>query len=193
MKHGYIYRILFFLCIILIHPFCLMAQKNDFYANGKIAMVNRMDESRTRALRTDKPLTIRTMDGKKIKGICYVESNSAIYCEKKRISLDSIYSISGLVTRNSKEKAAGVGLGILSIGGAVYPLYLIIGGLGLGDGNALFVGITLLSFDLILMYAAATLTGIYPRRFNLMNWGILVYPPGQIPLTIPQEMGSPGD
>jgi hypothetical protein len=179
---------LFLFLFLFIHPFFGQAQKKYSSSNGQIIMVNRMDENRTKTLRTDKPLTIRTINGLKVKGMCFVEDNTTIICGSERISFDSIYSINGLVARNSKEKVFGVGLGVISAGAAIYPLYLIVSGFGLGDGNALFVGFTLLSFDLLIMYAAASLAGIYPRRFNIMNWGIRMEPPVQELLYIPNEV-----
>lgn len=185
----YIYNIsflnLFLFLLLFIHPYFIEAQKSYSDANGKIIMVNRMDQTRTKTLRTDKPLTIRMINGYKLKGICYVEDPTTIICGTERISIDSIYAINGFVARNSKEKTLGIGLGILSVGAAIYPLYLIIGGIGLGEGTALFVGLTLLTFDLFIMYAAASLTGIYPRRFNIINYGISMEPGGQELLFIP--------
>jgi hypothetical protein len=184
----YFYNISILFLILFIHPFFLNAQKKYSNLNGQIIMVNRMSETRTKTLRLDKSLTIRTINGQKIEGICYVEDNNTIICGSERIALDSIYLINGFVARNSKEKAYGVGLAFLSAGAAIYPLYLVVGGIGLGDGNALFVGLTLLTFDLFIVYAAASLMGIYPRRFNIMNWAIRMEPPGQELLMIPDEV-----
>jgi hypothetical protein len=184
----YSYKIFIVFLFLFIHPVFLIAQKEYSNSNGKIIMVNRMDETRTKTLRLDKSVTIRTIHGQKVEGICFVEDNNTIICGTERISLDSIYSINGIVARNSKEKAYGVCLAFLSAGAAAYPLYLIIGGLGLGDGNALFVGMTLLTFDLFIVYAAASLMGIYPRRFNMMNWAVRMEPPDQGLRIIPDEL-----
>lgn len=190
MKYNYniSFLKLFLFLLLSIHPYFIQAQKGYSDANGNIIMVNRMNETRTKTLRTDKPLTIRMINGYKWKGICYVEDNTTIICGTERIPLDSIYAINGFVARNSKEKTLGVGLGILSVGAAIYPMYLIIEGFGLGEGTALFVGLTLLSFDLFIMYAAASLVGIYPRRFNIMNWGIRMEPGDQELLFIPNPI-----
>ena len=179
---------LFLFLFLFIHPFFSQAQKGYSDSNGKIIMVNRMDETRTKKLRLDKLLTIRLLNGQKVEGICYVEDNATIICGTERIYIDSIYAINGVVTRNSKEKASGAGLAVISVAAAIYPLYLIIGGIGLGEGNALFVGLTLLSFDLFIAYAAANMMGIYPRRFNIMNWGIRMESPGQELMLIPDEL-----
>jgi hypothetical protein len=125
-------------------------------------------------IRSDKPITVRMIDGQKIKGIFYLEDERTMVIGSDKIRMDSIYALSGFVIRNSKEKACGTGLIILSGLGTIYPLYLIIGGLGLGEGKALFVGATLFFFDFILAYAGANLAGIYPRKFNMMNWGIRI-------------------
>jgi len=176
------------LLLNLIRPYVLLkAQEESPNTYGQILMMNRMDESRIKTLRLDKSLTIKMLDGRKMEGICSVKDEITLICGSENIRIDSIFFINGFVVRKSKEKAYGVGLALLSAAAAIYPFYLVIGGLGLGEGKALFVGVTLLFFDLILVYAAASLTGIYPRRFNTMNWAIRIEPPEQNLLLIPGE------
>lgn len=152
----------------------MAAQQNSDSVSGQIMLVNRLNETKTKIIRSDKPVIIRMIDGRKIKGDFYLENDNTMVVGSEKIRLDSIYSLSGFVIRNSKEKAMGAGLIILSGAGIIYPLYLIIGGFGLGEVKALFAGITLLFFDTILAYAGTSLTGIYPRRFNMVNWGIRI-------------------
>lgn len=176
------------LIILSDHPDLVRAQKGYDDSNGKIVAVNRMDETRTKTLRLDRPVTIRLLNGNKMEGLCFIEDKTTIVCGTDRIDIDSIYTINGLVLRNSKEKAYGVGLSVLAVGAAIYPIYLVIGGIGLGEGNALFVGLTLLTFDLFIMYAATSLIGIYPRRFSVVNWELRFEPSGQELLFIPDEL-----
>jgi len=120
--------------------------------------------------------------------------NEKLSLDGKEISLDNIMMISGYVERNSKEKAVGLGLTIGA--GIVAPaaLYYILGGIAWGIPNGIFIGATVLAFDLLLAYAGTNLMGIYPRRFSTMNWqvvtspGITVNPqPIPIPLPIPSD------
>ncbi|GAI19999.1 unnamed protein product [marine sediment metagenome] len=41
-----------------------------------------------------------------------------------------------------------------------------------GFTNGIFVGATLLVFDLLLAYAGTTMMGVIPRRFSTLNWEI---------------------
>jgi len=186
-------QILFKLLVIsnfmmLILPLNLTAQQNSNSAYGEILLVNRLYETKTRAIRPDKPITVRLIDGRKISGEFYLEDEQMMIIGSEKIRMDSIYSLTGFVIRNSIEKAIGTGLTIFSVAGIIYPLYLIAGGFGLGEGKALFVGITLLFVDSLLAYAGTSLAGICPRRFNMMNWGIRITHQSQLLLPIPIEI-----
>jgi hypothetical protein len=165
---------LFITFALLGAAFCMTAQQVPHSTYGQIVLVNRLYETNIKMIRPDKPITVRMADGRKIDGAFYLEDEWIMVIGHERIRMDSIYSLSGFIIRNNKEKAAGAGLSILSILGTIYPLYQIIGGFGLGDGKAVFVGVTLLFFDMILAYAGTNLAGILPRRFNMMNWMIRI-------------------
>ncbi len=174
--------------IIMIMALNMAAQQTPDFAFGQIMLVNRLNKTKTKVIRSDKPVTIRMIDGRKIKGDFYLEDENTMIVGSEKIILDSIYSLSGFVIRNSKEKAMGAGLTILSGAGIIYPLYLIIGGFGLGEAKALFAGITLLFFDTILAYAGTSLAGIYPRRFNMVNWGIRIIYQSQHSIPLSKEI-----
>ena len=174
--------------ILLNIAFNLTAQQIPHSTYGQIVLVNRLYETNIKMIRSDKPITVRMIDGQKIKGIFYLEDGRTMVIGSEKIRMDSIYALSGFVIRNSKEKAGGTGLIILSGLGTIYPLYLIIGGFSLGEGKALFVGATLLFFDLILAYAGANLAGIYPRKFNMMNWEIRINHESQNMIPLPIEI-----
>jgi hypothetical protein len=160
--------------IIMMMALNMAGQQTPDSASAQIMLVNRLHETKIKIIRSDKQVTIRMMDGRKIKGDFYLEDDHTMVIGSEKIRLDSIYSLSGFVIRNLTEKAMGAGLMVLSGAVVIYPLYLIIGGLGLGEAKALFAGITLLFFDIILAYAGSNLAGIYPRRFNMMNWRIRI-------------------
>jgi hypothetical protein len=92
--------------------------------------------------------------------------------------------ISGFVNSNSKDKA--VGLGLTAGAGIVFPVavYYILGGIAWGFSNGIFVGATLLAFDLLLAYAGTTTMGVLPRRFSTFNWEIELSP---IQLPVPVD------
>jgi hypothetical protein len=70
------------------------------------------------------------------------------------------------------ERAGGIGLSIGA--GLVFPvaIYYFLGGIAWGFPNGIFVGATLLAFDLLLAYAGTTMMGVIPRRFSTLNWEI---------------------
>jgi len=166
----------------------MTAQQIPHSSYGQIVLVNRLYETNTRMIRSDKPVTVRMIDGRKIEGPFYLEDEWTMVIGSERIRMDSIFSLTGFVIRNSKEKAVGTGLSILSGLGTIYPLYQIVGGFALGDGKALFVGATLLFFDMILAYAGINLAGIQPRRFNMVNWLIRIDHENRYTLPISIEM-----
>ena len=115
---------------------------------------------------------VRTFDGSEVKGFVSLIDNEKLILEGKEIELDEIMMISGYLDRNSKQKAVGLGLAIGA--GVILPtaLYYILGGIAWGMSNGVFVGVTILVFDLFLAYAGTSLMGIYPRRFSTMNWKV---------------------
>ncbi len=96
---------------------------------------------------------------------------------------DNIMMISGFAQSYSRDRAVGLGLTIGA--GIVLPVavYYILGGIAWGYSNGIFVGTTLLVFDLLLAYAGTTMMGIMPRRFSTLNWEIELSPM-QLPLPV---------
>lgn len=181
---------IFITFILLIAAFQIVAQQIPHSNYGQIILVNRLYETNTKMIRSDKPITVRMIDGRKIEGPFFIEDERIMVIGPERIRMDSIYSLTGYIVRNSKEKAVGAGLSVLSILGTIYPLYQIIGGFGLGEGKALFVGITLLFFDMILAYAGTNLAGLIPRRFSMVNWMIRIDYQNQVALPVPVKKYS---
>ena len=159
-----------------------------------IRLDHKLNPDKSKTIRMDKPVMVKTFDGTKIKGMATILGNEKLRLDGKEINLEDIMMISGYVERNSKEKAVGLGLTIGA--GIVAPaaLYYILGGIAWGIPNGIFIGATVLAFDLLLAYAGTNLMGIYPRRFSTMNWqvvishGITINPrPLPIPLPIPSD------
>ena len=152
----------------------VIAQSDTIQSFGQLAFVNRMDTTKVKFIRNDKPIKIKMLDGRKLDGRWYLSDEETMMIGNQAIPMKDIYSIAGYVERDSKDKTLGAGLIILSAVAAVYPAYLIFSGFALGLPQAVFVGATVIFFDLFLAYAGASLMGIYPRRFNRMNWDIRV-------------------
>ena len=154
----------------------------------EIRLEKRSNPGETRTIRLDKPLTIRTFDGEKQKGLASILPDGRMTLEGKDYPVNSIMSLSGFVVRNSGDKAAGLGLTIGA--GAILPLalYYVLGGIAWAMPNGIFIGATVLTFDLLLAYIGTNLMGILPRSFSTMNWKIDLFPregePG-IPLPLP--------
>ncbi|KPK82514.1 MAG: hypothetical protein AMS27_14495 [Bacteroides sp. SM23_62_1] len=174
--------------IILLIAFQAAAQQVPHTPYGQIVLVNRLYETNTKMIRPDKPVSVRMIDGRKLEGAFYLEDERTMVIGPEKIRMDSIIALTGYIIRNSTEKAAGITLSFLSVLGTIYPLYEIIGGFGLGDGKAIFVGATILFFDLILAYAGTNLAGIIPRRFSMVNWMIRVDYKSNADSTIPVEI-----
>jgi len=134
------------------------------------------------------------LDGRRLDGQWYLSDEQTMVIGDQSIPMKDIYSLAGYVDRDSKSKTLGTGLILLSAVAAVYPAYLIFSGFALGLPQAVFVGATVIFLDLFLAYAGASLMGIYPRRFNRLNWDIRVdfsldnaYTlPGELPLPPPE-------
>ena len=153
----------------------------------QIRLVKRLDTTKTRTLRLDKKLTVKTFDGEKIKGEWEILDEEKILVQGQEIKKDNIMMISGFVQRNSKDKALGVGLTVGA--GLVFPVavYYFLGGIAWGFSNGIFVGATLLVFDMLLAYAGTNMMGIIPRRFSTLNWEIdfSIQPTVEVPIQLP--------
>ena len=171
----------------------IFAQPDENQSFGQMAVVNRMDSTQIKFIRRDKPIKIRMLDGRKIEGRWYLSDEQTMVVGDQAIPMKDIYNLAGYVERDSKEKTLGTGLIILSAAAAAYPAYLIFSGFALGQPQAVFVGATVIFLDLFLAYAGASLMGIYPRRFNRLNWDIrvdysinsVIKIPGELPLIQP--------
>ena len=153
----------------------------------EIRLGHKLRPEKSRAIRLDKPIMVKTFDGVKVKGMLTIHDNEKLILDGEEIALDEIMMISGYVIRDSGEKALGLGLTIGA--GIVLPaaLYYFLGGIAWGIPNGVFVGTTILIFDLLLAYAGVNLMGIYPRRFSTMNWEIALSPVATgIPIPLPQ-------
>jgi hypothetical protein len=153
----------------------------------QIRLINKLDGEKTRTLRIDKSVTIKTFDGDKASGEWKVLDEEKILVGGLEIKKDNIMMISGFVQRDSRDKAVGLGLTIGA--GILFPVavYYILGGIAWGFSNGIFVGVTILFFDLLLAYAGTNRMGIIPRRFSTLNWEIdfsdnTVEVPIQIPI-----------
>jgi hypothetical protein len=142
----------------------------------EIKLQHKLKPDKSKTLRLDKPVMVRTFDGIKLDGMLILSESGNIILEGKEISPGDIMTISALVRPNSREKAVGLGLTIGA--GVVLPLalYYFLGGIAWGMPNGIFVGSTILVFDLMLAYAGTTLMGIFPRRFSTMNWEVVISP-----------------
>ena len=169
---------------------CLLLLLCTVVSGQEIRIFHKVKSDKVKTIRLDKPVLVRTFDGLKIKGMASVPDSGKLILEGKEIDIEDIMMISGYVIRNSREKAVGLGLTIGAGLVLVPALYYILGGIAWGIPNGIFVGATVLVFDLFLAYASTNLMGIYPRRFSTMNWNIVTSPdtvsiPSQPPLPLP--------
>ena len=153
--------------------------------NQEIRLDHKLKSDKTKTIRLDKPVMVKTFEGEKIKGVASAQETGKLMIEGKEIALENVMTISGFVVRNSKEKAVGLGLSIGAGIIAIPALYYILGGIAWGIPNGIFVGATVLVFDMFLAYAGINLMGIYPRRFSTMNWNIVISP--SLPLPLPND------
>jgi hypothetical protein len=139
-------------------------------------MINKTDSTKTKTIRIGKRVTIKTFDGEKSKGEWQVLDQEKILVQDREVLKDNIMMISGFVQSNSRDRAVGIGLTVGA--GLVFPVavYYILGGIAWGFSNGIFVGSTLLVFDLLLAYAGTTMMGVIPRRFSTLNWEIELFP-----------------
>jgi hypothetical protein len=172
-------RILFFPVLILLSLPVFSQQIN---------LINKLDGTKTRAIRFDKKISIKTFDGEKIKGEWQILDEEKILVQELEVKTDNIMMISGFVQGHSNDRAVGLGLTIGA--GIVFPvaIYYFLGGIAWGFANGIFVGATLLVFDLLMAYAGTTMMGVIPRRFSTLNWEIsLSTRPAQIQLPVPVD------
>jgi len=166
----------------------LLLSMNGF--SQGIRLDHKMNPDKFKAIRIDKPVMVKTFDGTRVKGMATILENEKLSLDGKEIHIENIMMISGYVERNSKEKAVGLGLTIGA--GIIAPaaLYYILGGIAWGIPNGIFIGATVLAFDLLLAYIGTNLMGIYPRRFSTMNWQVIISPGttlNPIPIPIPSD------
>ena len=172
-------QILFSLLIILFSHSVLSQQIN---------LVKKLDSTKIKTIRLDKKVTIKTFEGEKFKGEWQVLDDDKILVQEHEVKKDNIMMISGFVKSNSKDRAMGIGLSVGA--GLIFPVavYYFLGGIAWGFTNGIFVGATLLVFDLLLAYAGTTMMGVIPRRFSTLNWEIeLSSQPAPIPLPLPVD------
>jgi len=151
----------------------------------QINLVKKLDSTKTKTIRMDKRITIKTFDGEKFKGEWQVLDADKILVQEREVKKDNIMMISGFIQSNSKDRAVGIGLTVGA--GLVFPVavYYFLGGIAWGYTNGIFVGATLLVFDLILAYAGTSMMGVIPRRFSTLNWEIeLSTQPAPVPLPV---------
>jgi hypothetical protein len=152
----------------------------------EIRLEHKHKPDKSKSVRLDKPIMVKTFEGEKIKGLARISETGKLSIEGKEIVLEDVMTLAGFVQRNPREKAIGLGLTIGAGVIALPALYYILGGIAWGIPNGIFVGATVLVFDLLLAYAGINLMGIYPKRFSTMNWNIQVSADGnQIPVSIP--------
>jgi hypothetical protein len=154
----------------------------------QINLVKKLDSTKTKTIRLDKKVTIKTFEGEKFKGEWQVLDEDKILVQEHEVMKDNIMMISGFVKSNSKDRAVGIGLSVGA--GLIFPVavYYFLGGIAWGFTNGIFVGATLLVFDLLLAYAGTTMMGVISRRFSTLNWEIeLSSQPAPIPLPLPVD------
>ena len=172
--------------ILVLLLFCTNGLAQEIYLDHKL------NPGKSNIIRTDKPVMVKTFDGTKIKGMATILENGKIRLDGKEVSPENIMMISGFVVRKPEEKAVGLGLTIGA--GIVAPaaLYYVLGGIAWAIPNGIFIGATVLVFDLLLAYAGTSLMGVYPRRFSTMTWRVALSPgfslnPPPIPIPIPSD------
>jgi hypothetical protein len=154
----------------------------------QIHLVKKLDPSKIKEIRMDKRISMKTFDGDKFKGEWQILDEETILIQDKEVKKDNIMMISGYVQGNARDRGLGIGLTVGA--GLVFPVavYYFLGGIAWGFSNGIFVGATLLVFDLLLAYAGTTMMGIIPRRFSTLNWQIgLSTRPVPIPLPVPVD------
>ncbi len=157
-----------------------------------IRIDRKLNPDKSKTIRLDKPVVVKTFNGTKVKGLISDMEDDNLVLGGKKIELDKIMMISGVVIRNSREKAAGVGLTIGAVVVLVPALYYVLGGIAWGMPNGIFIGATVMVFDLLLAYVGTNLMGIFPRRFSTMNWQIVLSPMDD-DLLIPPPLPLPSD
>jgi len=171
---------------ILISLVLILSSHSVF--SQQIHLVKKLDSAKTKTIRMDKRITIKTFDGEKFKGEWQVLDEDKILVQEREVKKDNIMMISGFIQSNSKDRAVGIGLTVGA--GLVFPVavYYFLGGIAWGFSNGIFVGATLLVFDLILAYAGTSMMGVIPRRFSTLNWEIeLSTQPAPVPLPLPVD------
>ena len=171
---------------ILISLVLILSSHSVF--SQQINLVKKLDSTKTKTIRMDKRITIKTFDGEKFKGDWRMLDEDKILVQEREVKKDNIMMISGFIQSNSKDRAVGIGLTVGA--GLVFPVavYYFLGGIAWGYTNGIFVGATLLVFDLILAYAGTSMMGVIPRRFSTLNWEIqLSTQPAPVPLPVPVD------
>ncbi len=186
----YVYRpmktCLYSIYIVLLFLVCSSGYSQE------IRLEHKTKPDKFKTVRLDKPLMVKTFEGEKIKGMASIPETGKLLLDGKEIELENVMTLSGFVIRNSKEKAVGLGLSIGAGVIAIPALYYILGGIAWGVPNGIFVGATILVFDLFLAYVGTSLMGIYPKKFSTMNWNIATSPESEIlPETIPAPITLP--
>ena len=172
---------------VLLLLFCLAG-----YPQTGIRLDHRSKPGKSSLLRPEKTVTVRTFGGLKLSGPAFFQPDGRLVVSGKELNPDDVMMISGFVKRNPREKAGGLGLTIGA--GAVFPvaLFYILGGIAWAMPDGIFVGLTVLAFDLFLAYTGINLMGIYPRRFSTLNWKIVpsatpVGENGAVPIPFPTD------
>jgi hypothetical protein len=183
-----IFQISIILCLFNMMDVNSNAQPENIPSSGNLALVNRMDSTKVKFIRSDKPIKVRMLDGRRLEGRWYLLDELTMVIGEQAIPMKDIYILAGYMASTSKGKTMGAGLIVLSALAATYPAYLIFSGFALGQPHAVFVGATVIFLDLFLAYAGATLMGIYPRRFNRLNWDIRIDYPMDSVYMLPGEL-----
>jgi hypothetical protein len=179
------YMLRYYIYIILILVPTLSSYSQE------IRLEHKSKPEKSKSIRLDKPVLVKTFDGMKVKGNVSLIDNEKLVIEDREIELSEIMMISGYLDHNSKQR--GLGLALTIGAGIILPVavYYVLGGIAWGLSNGIFVGATVLVFDLFLAYAGTSLMGIYPRRFSTMNWGIITSPADSgTPVIIPLPQPS---
>lgn len=168
---NYVYR-----CIIMrgfLLSILLFSLTAGYVSGQELRIEHKTKEDRLKTIRTDKPIMVKTFEGRKVKGMFMGIDQESIMIEESNIPLEDIMTISGFIVPGREGRTTGI---LLSIGaGVVLPvaLYYILGGIAWVQPDGIFIGATILAFDLLLGYAGTSLLGIYPRRFSTYNWNIV--------------------
>jgi hypothetical protein len=103
---------------ILIFLVLILSSHSIF--SQQINLVKKLDNSKTKAIRMDKRITIKTFDGEKFKGEWQVLDEDKILVQEREVEKDNIMMISGFIQSNSKDRAVGIGLTVGA--GLVFPV-----------------------------------------------------------------------